>query len=343
MIIFFEKLLLFLYIIMSSLNDIKQMKITQLMKLYNQQLNELTYNYNQAVKIIIIKRQPYSNVTKAVNEYNNKKKLLKTQLESNIQKLNNVITLNEIKPTNNKNALLIGINYVGTKNQLNGCINDVNNINKLITNSNFKNIKIMNDNTTIKPNRDNILNEFKNLLMNTNENDLCFFYYSGHGSYTIDKERKERTGYDQTIIPLDFNPIVDDELKLIINNNLKRGATLISMFDSCNSGSVLDLKYQWLDSYNNNMLTENINENENVGNVIMISGCLDSQESSDDKIDNLDQGAMTWAFLQSYKKNITWRQLLVKMREHLNKSKYSQIPQLSTSNFFNIDSKIDCF
>ena len=66
-----------------------------------------------------------------------------------------------------------------------------------------------------------------------------------------------------------------------------------------------------------------------------------TKESVDDIINNVNQGAMTWSFLQSYKKNITWRQLLVNMREKLNKSKYSQIPQLSTANFFNIDSIVN--
>lgn len=324
-----------------SISDIKQLRTNQMIKIYNAQLTELTFTYNQAIKIIVMKRQPYSNVTKAINEYNNKKKQLKNQLVLNIQNINSTIVLNELKTAINKNALLIGINYFGTKNQLNGCINDVNNVNDLIKNSNFKNIKIINDNTQIKPTRDSILAEFKNMLINTNENEICFFYYSGHGSYTFDKERKEATGNDQTIIPLDLKPIIDDELKTIINNNLKKGATLIALFDSCNSGSVLDLRYQWLDSYNNNMLSENSNENETASNVIMISGCLDTQESADDKINNVDQGAMTWAFLQSYKKNITWRQLLLKMRELLKNSKYSQIPQLSTSNYFNIDSTIN--
>jgi hypothetical protein len=31
-----------------------------------------------------------------------------------------------------KRALLIGINYIGTKHELGGCINDINNIEKFI-------------------------------------------------------------------------------------------------------------------------------------------------------------------------------------------------------------------
>ena len=95
-----------------------------------------------------------------------------------------------------------------------------------------------------------------------------------------------------------------------------------------------------MDSLDNNNFTENNNETETIGNVIMISGCSDIQTSNDAVINNKNQGAMTWAFLESYKseKNITWRKLLIKMRDLLKNSNYNQIPQLSSGNFLNIDS-----
>ena len=142
------------------------------------------------------------------------------------------------------------------------------------------------------------------------------------------------------IIPCDLNRIIDDELKNIIQNNLKKGVTLIALFDSCFSGSVLDLKYQYMDSLDKNNFTENINETETTGNIIMISGCNDVQTSSDANINNKNQGAMTWAFLEAFKseKNITWRNLLIKMRDLLKKSNFTQLPQLTSGSFLNIDS-----
>ena len=108
------------------------------------------------------------------------------------------------------------------------------------------------------------------------------------------------------------------------------------------SGSVLDLKYQYLDSLEKNNFTENINESETVGNVIMISGCSDVETSNDANINNTNQGAMTWAFLQAFKsqKNITWRQLLISMRDLLQKSNFRQAPQLTPGAFFNIDTPV---
>lgn len=97
-----------------------------------------------------------------------------------------------------------------------------------------------------------------------------------------------------------------------------------------------------MDSLDKNNFTENVNESETNGNVIMISGCSDVQTSSDAYINNKNQGAMTWAFLEAFKseKNITWRNLLIKMRDLLKKSKFDQIPQLTSGSFLNIDSLV---
>lgn len=82
--------------------------------------------------------------------------------------------------------------------------------------------------------------------------------YSGHGSYILDKNNDENTPYDQLIVSCDFNVILDDELKSIIQSNLKNDVTLFCMFDSCFSGSVLDLRYQYMDSLNYDNFTENV-------------------------------------------------------------------------------------
>ena len=247
--------------------------------------------------------------------------------------------------TNIKNvsALVIGINYVGSQYELYGCINDANSMNTLLLENGFKNIKILTDNTIDKPNKQTILSEFTKLLVQANKGDILFFSYSGHGSYIKDNNGNEITGYDQMICPLDFNMVLDDELKNIINKNLKSGVTLIALFDSCFSGSVLDLKYQYMDILQSNNLTENTKENETNGNVIMISGASDIQTSADTFENNMNQGAMTWAFLQCVKsknnnKSMTWRELVTNMRQILSSSKYTQTPQLSSGAFFDIDS-----
>ena len=328
-----------------AFDEYKALKIKNFTKFFYTNMNNLNIYYiitlNNIKRLrntVAIKNRLIQNLVNQVNAMSN---LLKTQLNNYILYINK-LTMPEIKNIKNNSALLIGINYIGTNNELYGCINDTSSINSLISNNGFQKICILTDNTIKKPNRDNILAEFINLLSNSKSGDVLLFFYSGHGSYILDKNNNEATGYDQLIVPCDLNGIVDDEFKSIIQTNLKKDVTLIALFDCCFSGSVLDLKYQYMDSLDKNNLTENINETETIGNVIMISGCSDIQTSSDTFLNNQNQGAMTWAFLEAFKsgKNITWRNLLIKMRDLLKQSNFSQLPQLTSGSFFNIDSPV---
>jgi hypothetical protein len=247
--------------------------------------------------------------------------------------------------TPNKKALLIGINYIGTSAELNGCINDINGVSALLTSKYaFKpeSITKITDETTQKPTRDVILASFAKFLASGAEGDLLFFSYSGHGSYTLDRNNNEKTGNDEMIIASDLKGIVDDELKSLIQTNLKKNVTLFALFDSCFSGTVLDLKYQYLDSLANDASTVNKNETETIGNVIMISGCSDTQTSADAFVDKKYQGAMTWAFISAISESTTlsWRDLLIKMRDKLNTSDFTQLPQLSSGCFIDINKMV---
>ena len=328
-----------------ELNIYKKNRIYELNKIFN---NNLEILKNILIKDIqnIQKSKLYLNQKKIllnnlINKYNISINYLKNELNKNIINVTN-FNPKSIIIKNNKKALLIGINYIKTDNELNGCINDVNSIKERITNNGFTNINIMTDITDIKPTKINILNALNNLLINSYEGDLLFLLYSGHGSYTLDNNKNELTGYDQMIVPCDLNIILDDELKLILQTNLKKNVTLFAMFDSCFSGSVLDLKYQYLDSLNYDNFTENNKELETQGNVFMISGCSDIQTSADSIFNNKPNGAMTWSLLESLKQNsnFTWRELIKNMRQILKSSEYSQIPQFSTGKFENIDSNV---
>ncbi len=141
--------------------------------------------------------------------------------------------------------------------------------------------------------------------------------------------------------------ITDDELKNIINLNLKNGVTLIALFDSCFSGSILDLKYQYLNSLNGNNFTINDKVNATNGNVILISGCNDKQTSADAYIgNNKYNGALTYCFysiLKQYSdqnKQLTWRNLILEMRLMLSTNGFDQIPEISSGQIINLDVNI---
>lgn len=230
-----------------------------------------------------------------------------------------------------KKALLVGINYIGSPNQLNGCINDVENVAANLVG--FKSIVKLTDNTAIKPTRNGILSEFKKLLMNSVAGDCLLFLFSGHGSQTVDKNGDETDGNDECLYTIDDKYIKDDELNALIKIHLKSKVTLFAILDCCHSGTALDLKYQYLD------YIENPKNIDTVGNVIMISGSRDDQYSSDAFINYKFQGAMTWSFLKNLQPQITWRQLVTNMCMSLSESEYTQIPKLSSGKFMDIDSK----
>jgi hypothetical protein len=328
-----------------DLSIYKQNRINEFQNIYNNNTSRLYSNV--LINIRNIQKSRLNVKTKQlqlinlINQYNNNLNSLKTVFNKSILSINTYVP-KSIIINKNKNALLIGINYTGTQNELYGCINDVNSIKDRIILNGFNNITVMTDLTSKKATRDNILNEFKNLLVNSQEGDLLFLLYSGHGSYDIDRNGDENTGYDQLIVPCDFNTILDDELKSIIQKNLKPNVTLFAMFDSCFSGSVLDLRYQYMDSLNYDKFTENVKELETKGDVFMISGCNDYQTSADAFINNKANGAMTWSLLEALKEkpNCNWRELVKSMRDLLKKSQYDQIPQFSSGTFENIDASV---
>jgi hypothetical protein len=302
-----------------ELTIFKQNKISALQNTYNYNVSKLNSNLVSNVRNVQSSRISQQQKTKIINSYINQYfqniNSLKTALNNSILSIQNY-TPPQIIINKNKKALLVGINYAGTQNELFGCINDVNCIKDRISKEGFKDITILTDLSNKKATKNNILQELKNLLLNSQPGDLLFFAYSGHGTYIDDRNADEIVGYDQCIVPCDLNIIVDDELKNIIQQNLKQNVTLFAMFDSCFSGSVLDLRYQYMDSLNYDKFSENVNESETKGDVFMISGCTDKQTSSDAVINNNNNGAMTWSLLEALKQkpNCTWRELIKTMR-----------------------------
>ncbi|KAJ5257081.1 hypothetical protein N7478_013185 [Penicillium angulare] len=161
--------------------------------------------------------------------------------------------------TGKRKALLIGINYFGQKGQLRGCINDVKNMSTYL-NQNFgyareDMVQLTDDqqNPMSQPTKANILRAMHWLVKDAQPNDSLFFHYSGgltyepgHGGQTPDLDGDEDDGYDEVIYPVDFRVaghIVDDEMHRIMVQSLRPGVRLTAIFDSCHSGSAMDLPY----------------------------------------------------------------------------------------------------
>ncbi|KAJ3028776.1 Ca(2+)-dependent cysteine protease [Rhizophlyctis rosea] len=154
-----------------------------------------------------------------------------------------------------RRALLIGINYTGTKAQLAGCHNDVNNVRKwLVANYPFAEheVRVMLDvegqEPHLIPTRANITESMKWLVAGAKEGDAFFFHYSGHGAQAKDTEGDEQDGTDETLVPLDYltaGQMHDDELNALLVHPLPFGSRLTAIFDCCHSGSIMDLPYTY--------------------------------------------------------------------------------------------------
>lgn len=244
--------------------------------------------------------------------------------------------------SSSKNALLIGINYIGTSSQLSGCINDTANVQTLLRNKYaYSNFTFLTDMTEVKPTKQHIIDALTKLLTDAKEGDRCFFLYSGHGTNTPDWSGDELDGQDELIVPLGATSIsgclMDDEIYSIIQTNLKRGVSLFMLFDSCFSGTIVDLKYSYLTDTADVVVNPNVADTE--GTIIVISGCKDTQTSADAYVSyggkKTFSGAMTWAFLtsletQTSSSSISLKTLMENMRRLLATEGYDQVPQCSS-------------
>ncbi|KAI0241918.1 Ca(2+)-dependent cysteine protease, partial [Massospora cicadina] len=210
------------------------------------------------------------------------------------------------------------------------------------------------------PTYDNITGAMRWLVEGAKAGDSLFLHYSGHGGTQRDTDGDEEDGYDETILPLDYESkgqITDDMLFDILIRDLPKGVRLTAIFDSCHSGSVLDLPYTYkndgtiavtattrsrswnFDRGDSGFLTKpkksaaqlNAEKKTVVADVIQFAGCRDDQTSADACIDQKATGAMSYALLATLRDNPnqSYLDLLNNLRSILSK-KYTQIPQIST-------------
>jgi hypothetical protein len=152
--------------------------------------------------------------------------------------------------TGTRRAVMIGINYTGQQGQLSGCHNDVKNMIEFIKDIHGfedENITIlMDDGAHTEPTYKNILAAYHELVSSAKAGDAIFCHYSGHGGKVRDDDGDEADGYDETLVPVDFNAagqIRDDDIFSALIGPMPAGVTLTSVMDCCHSGTVLDLPY----------------------------------------------------------------------------------------------------
>lgn len=159
---------------------------------------------------------------------------------------------NDTSSYGTKRAVMIGINYVGQQGQLSGCHNDVKNmLEYLKSHQGFedRNITVlMDDGYHHEPTYHNIMDAYRTVVRESAAGDSVFLHYSGHGGRVRDTSGDEDDGYDETLIPVDYQrsgQIVDDDLCDQLVKAMPQGVLVTSLMDCCHSGTVLDLPYRF--------------------------------------------------------------------------------------------------
>ncbi|KFK42336.1 hypothetical protein AALP_AA2G243200 [Arabis alpina] len=144
-----------------------------------------------------------------------------------------------------KKAVLIGINYPGTKVELKGCVNDVHRMHKcLVDRYGFveEDIKVLidTDKSYTQPTGKNIRRALSELVKPAKSGDVLFVHFSGHGTRVPPETGEEDdTGFDECIVPCDINPIPDDDFRELVER-VPEGCKITIIPDSCHSGGLID-------------------------------------------------------------------------------------------------------
>lgn len=149
-----------------------------------------------------------------------------------------------------RKALLIGINYTGTKHALRGCQQDVRNMIPFLQSRGFstdqRSMVVLADDLRGPhyPTGHNILAAMDWLV--SEPNCSCFLHYSGHGGQIADKHGDRASGFNDTIVPVDWErrgQIPSSTLHRHLVSRLAPGSQLHVIFDCCHSGSAIELPY----------------------------------------------------------------------------------------------------
>ena len=271
-----------------------------------------------------------------------------------------------------KRGLVIGIDYLGTRNQLAGCINDASDVHRTIVEEyNYDETLLMTDKTELKPTRENICRALKWLCHEREEGEeVLYLHYSGHGGFVYGSKTEE-DHKDETIVPLDFQTqedIVDDDLhRMIVDPLIGSKRHLTAFFDCCHSGTGIDLKYQYevkkglfgrrtirSKTAKQQYSSLSFHKNRSLPNVYFFSGCTDEQTSSDVAAseDVPSHGAFTKAYLSALQRDrtqrseqrgkapVTWREFLLDIHDGLDKGRFEQRPQFSASKSVDLSSHL---
>ncbi|KAI6831992.1 metacaspase [Hortaea werneckii] len=172
------------------------------------------------------------------------------------------------RPTRKK-SLVIGINYVGSQHELEGCHQDVHNVREFLQAMGYSDDQesqvVMRDDQYTDPHGpywptgDNMLAAMDWLI--SEPGTVNFLHYSGHGGQ-VPSDDYRTSGFDDTIVPVDYETqgqIPSGVLHQTLVTKLPPDSTLFIVFDCCHSGSAVELPYVYRTDQDGNVnLLDNV-------------------------------------------------------------------------------------
>jgi hypothetical protein len=262
-----------------------------------------------------------------------------------------------------RRAVLIGINkYRVPGSDLRGCVNDVRNLQGVLTTYYgfaAKDIVLLTDLDATKSAMEKAITK---LLTGAKKGDVLLLHYSGHGSNSPDDNGDEADKRDEILCPTDLDwqdPFRDDWLRKKFDT-VKAGVSLTVIMDCCHSGTntraILPpdapIKERYLPNPLDLLATESgrklrgavkgelrassraMRRKSDVVHAdiceLLITGCRDTQTSADAYINGSYNGALTYYLVESIKEangQLTYRELHKRTLAKL-KGEYDQVPQL---------------
>ncbi len=262
-----------------------------------------------------------------------------------------------------KRAVLIAINkYQVPGADLRGCVNDVNNLQKALTDHYGFASKDITMLTDLKATKKAMQAAIQKLVTGGKKGDVLLVHYSGHGSNVPDDNGDEADKRDEILCPTDLDwkdPLRDDWLRKTFDK-LKPGVSLTVIMDCCHSGTntraILPLdapiKERYLPSpwdlvaaesgrklrgvVTSELRVSSRAKRKQTDTVhadiceLLITGCRDTQTSADAFIKGTYNGALTYFLVESIREakgKLSYRELHKRTLAKL-KGEYDQVPQL---------------
>jgi metacaspase-1 len=266
-----------------------------------------------------------------------------------------------------KRAVLIGVNrYRIPGADLRGCVNDVINLQKVLTQK-YKFAK--GDITTLldyKATQKAIQSAIHKLIRSGQRGDVLLVHFSGHGSNVPDDNGDEADTRDEILCPTDLDwkkPFRDDWLRTTFDS-MRAGVSLTVITDCCHSGTItravkppdapmleryLPSPWDLVACESGRKLRGTIRGGLHTAPIatrrkrdivpaevpeVLISGCRADQTSADAYIGGSYNGALTFnlaASINEARGPLTYRQLHDATTAKLRRGRYDQVPQLECS------------